>query len=145
MKTIFQYYIVSYGTIKEKHAHHRAVFGQGRRKINLSKRPLEVGNDKVTSKNVEKSWYYNNDSDITKADFITLLNVSPTCGTHFGDTKLVTSITGSPASESLFMNSTLVSVGTNVWWKKRIYLNMIYTVQYLKWNKVISVWIKYPW
>ena len=54
MKTIFQYYMVSYGTIKEKHAHHRVVFGQGRRKINLSKRSLEVGNDKVTSKNVEK-------------------------------------------------------------------------------------------
>ena len=55
MKTIFQYYMVSYGTIKEKHAHYRAVFGQGRKKINLSKRSLEGGNDKVTSKNVEKS------------------------------------------------------------------------------------------
>lgn len=55
MKSIFQYYMVSYGTIKEKHAHYRAEFGQGRKKINLSKRSLEGGNDKVTSKNVEKS------------------------------------------------------------------------------------------
>ena len=40
-----------------------------------------------------------------------------TCGTHLGDTKLVTSITGSPASDSLLMNSTFTDVGTMFWTK----------------------------
>lgn len=35
-----------------------------------------------------------------------------TCGTHFEDTKLVTSITGRPVSESMFISWILTPVGT---------------------------------
>ncbi len=38
--------------------------------------------------------------------------VSAICGTHFGDTKLVASTAGSPASVRRSMSSTLTSVGT---------------------------------
>lgn len=34
-----------------------------------------------------------------------------TCGTHFGETKLVLSITLKPVSDNLFMKSIFVSVG----------------------------------
>ena len=37
-----------------------------------------------------------------------------TCGTHFGDTNEVASMTGSPVAESLSISSTLTSVGTGV-------------------------------
>lgn len=37
-----------------------------------------------------------------------------TCGTHFGDTKLVASMTGRPESDNMSMRWTLVSVGTIV-------------------------------
>ena len=36
---------------------------------------------------------------------------SASCGTHFGDTKLVASMTFSPACPSLFMSSTFTRVG----------------------------------
>lgn len=38
----------------------------------------------------------------------------PTCGTHFGDTKLVVSMTGSPDAESMSIRWILASVGTMV-------------------------------
>src|SRR5262245_2649242 len=37
---------------------------------------------------------------------------SAICGTHFGDTKLVASIDGTPASASASISATLTSVGT---------------------------------
>src|SRR5207249_3427454 len=40
--------------------------------------------------------------------------LSDICGTHFGDTKLVASIAGSPASVRRSMSATLISVGTIV-------------------------------
>ncbi|TNN83115.1 hypothetical protein EYF80_006722 [Liparis tanakae] len=41
--------------------------------------------------------------------------VSLTCGTHFGDTKLVASMTDSPDADSMSIKWILVSVGTMVW------------------------------
>lgn len=38
----------------------------------------------------------------------------PTCGTHFGETKLVASMTGSPDSDNRSISWILVSVGTRV-------------------------------
>ena len=35
-----------------------------------------------------------------------------TCGTHFGETKLVASTTGNPEETSIFINSTFTAVGT---------------------------------
>jgi hypothetical protein len=35
-----------------------------------------------------------------------------TCGTHFGETKLVASTTGNPEETSIFINSTFTVVGT---------------------------------
>ena len=45
---------------------------------------------------------------------LVLMRSAITCGTHFGDTNEVTSMTGSPVAERRSMSSTLTSVGTGL-------------------------------
>ena len=42
------------------------------------------------------------------------VEASDICGTHFGETKEVTSIEERPVRESLLMSSIFVGVGTNI-------------------------------
>lgn len=46
--------------------------------------------------------------------YVVIIMEVRTCGTHFGETKLVASITGSPASESMSIRRIFTSAGTMV-------------------------------
>jgi len=48
-----------------------------------------------------------------------------TCGTHFGETKLVTSICENPHSDKRFTNSTFAAVGT-IFYKEMTYISILY-------------------
>lgn len=53
-----------------------------------------------------------------------------TWGTHLGETKLVASMTGSPASESISIRRIFTSVGTTVWWMQSVWLTEMIQLLY---------------
>lgn len=60
-----------------------------------------------------------------------------TCGTHLGETKLVTSMAGRPVPDSMSINLIFVSVGTTLWNKKQLVirdanLNKTFQVRYIQ-------------